>query len=116
MNSLTTVSVACVQSQADADFLISNSAIELAFTSNRPVILVGKDTDLLAMLLDRARPKLYMQFARNAIYNINDIKEALHPNIKNHLVVAHAISGSDTLSALLNVGIKKVLKVLQQED
>ena len=63
------------------------------------------------MLVDRARPNLYMQYARDAIYNINDIKEALHPNTRNHLLAAHAISGCGTVSALFKVGKKKALQV-----
>lgn len=74
MTFLTTAGVTCLQSQADADFLICNSAIEAADGSDRLVILVGKDTDLLVMVLDRARPNLNMQYAREAIYCINSIK------------------------------------------
>lgn len=54
MKFLTTVGVACLQGQADADFLICNSAIEALDGCDRPVILVEKDTDLLVMLLARA--------------------------------------------------------------
>jgi len=61
MASLTRNGITCRQSQADADFLICNSAIELAEGCDRPVILVGKDTDLLVMLIDRSCPNLYMQ-------------------------------------------------------
>ena len=48
--SLTHSDIKCSQSQANADFLICNSAIELA------VILIGKYTDLLVMLIDRSYP------------------------------------------------------------
>ena len=58
---------------ADADFLICNSVIELAEESDCPVILVGKDTDLLVMLIDRSCPNLYMQYPNNTIYNTDSI-------------------------------------------
>lgn len=73
MDELTTLGVTCLQSQADADFLISDTAVEHAVSTDRPVILVGKDTDLLVMLLDRAKRNLYMQYARDAVYSIYDI-------------------------------------------
>ena len=46
--SLTYSDIKCSQSQADADFLICNLAIDLAEESDCPVIL-GKDTDLLVI-------------------------------------------------------------------
>ena len=45
MASLTCYGITCQQSQADADLLICNSGIELAEGCDRPVIVVGKDTD-----------------------------------------------------------------------
>ena len=50
--SLTHSDIKCSQSQANADFLFCNSAIELAEETDCPVNLVGKDTDLLVMLTD----------------------------------------------------------------
>lgn len=44
------------------------------------------------------------------------IKQALHPWARDHLLVAHAITGCDSVSALYNIGKKKALKVLVGED
>ena len=115
MRSLINAGITCYQSQGDADYHICNTATDLACGTDRAVILVGKDTDLLTMLIDRSKPNLFMQYARNAIYGIDCMKEALHPNVRTHLLATHAISGSDTVSAIYNVGKKKALKVLEQE-
>ena len=116
MNSLTCLGVQCKQSQADADFLICNSAIELANGCDRPVILVGKDTDLLVMLIVRSCPNLYMQYAHNAIYSISCIREALPSSVSENLLIAHAITGCDTVSAMYKIGKKTALNVLQEKD
>ena len=116
MTSLTNAGIECCQSQADADYLICSSAIELAGGCDRPVVLVGKDTDLLVMLINISYPNLYMQYARNVIYSINSIMEALSQNVRDHLLVAHTITGCDTVSALYKIGKKTAINVLEQED
>ena len=93
--SLTHSDIKCPQSQADADFLICNSAIELAEESDCPFILVGKDTDLLVMLIDRSCPNLYMQYSNNTIYSTDSIRDALPSHVRDYLLVAHAITGCD---------------------
>ena len=74
MTVLTTAGIAGRQSTADADFLICTTAIEIASTTESPVVVVGTDTDLLVMLVDKALPNLYMLYARHAIYSTNSIK------------------------------------------
>ena len=93
--SLTHSDIKCPQSQADAYFLICNSAIELAEESDCPVILVGKDTDLLVMSIDRSCQNLYMQYSNNTIYSTDSIRDALPSNVRYYLLVAHAITGCD---------------------
>ena len=116
MMAFTAASIACYQSTADAGFLICSKAIEAAGSTQNPVIVVGRDTDLLVMLVDNALPNLYMQYATHDIYSTNSIKQALHPWARDHLLVAQAITGSDSVSALYNIGKKKALKVFGGED
>ena len=94
------------QSQANADFLICNSAIELAEESDYPVILVVKDTDLLVMLIDRSCPNLYMQYSNNTICSTDSVRDALPSDVRDYLLVAHAITGCDIVSAMYKVGKK----------
>ena len=115
MMAFTVASIAFYQSTADADFLICSKAIEAAGSTQNPVIVVGRDTDLLVMPVDKALPILYMQYATHDIYNTNSIKQALHPWARDHLLVAHAITRCDSVSALYNIGKKKALKVLGEE-
>ena len=116
MLSLGNHGITCRQSRSDADFLICDSAIELAKDTCHPVVLVGKDTDLLVMLIDRSCSNLYMQFANNVIYNSEAIREALPLGVQNHLLIAHAITGCDTVSALFSVGKRSALEVLEKND
>ena len=99
--SLTHSDIKCPQSQADADFLICYSVVELAEESS-PVILVGKDTDLLVMLIDRSCPNVYMRYSNNTIYSTDSIGDALPCD------VAHAITGCDIVSAMYKVGKKQL--------
>ena len=105
------------QSPADADYLISNTALTSANLLDRPVILVGTDTDLLVMLVDKADPTMdvYMQFTNHppAIYSIHEIQETLHAVVKKYILFAHAATGCDTVSALYNIGKRKALSVLE---
>lgn len=111
--------VLCSQAPADADYLISNTALASATVQDRPVILVGNDTDLLVMLVDKATPTMdiYMQFRNNplTIYSITEIQQALHAVVKRHILFAHAVTGCDTVSALYNIGKRKALSILEHD-
>ena len=39
------------QAKSDADTLIVHTALEIASTTNSPVVVIGTDTDLLAILV-----------------------------------------------------------------
>ena len=54
MTKLENVGVVCSQSLADADHMSSNTALTAAELLDKPVVLVGNDTDLLVMLIDKA--------------------------------------------------------------
>ena len=47
---LTLEGIKCYQSQTDADSMLAQITLETAATSDRPVIQVSKDTDLLTNL------------------------------------------------------------------
>ena len=107
----------CKQATADADFLICNTAIRLAEEhGHRDIAVVGNDTDLLVMLIDRSCPNLYMYYQHDAIYKIQSIKDALCDTVSSHLLVAHAISGCDTVSSMHNVGKKAPIRELKANN
>ena len=73
-----------------------------------PVVLVGNDTDLLVMLIHGSKTKnVYMQFGKDSAYNVHSIVQNLKSSVSRHILIAHAISGCDTVSALYGVGGKK---------
>lgn len=105
--------VACCQSPADADYLICNTALNFAESNARPVVLVGTDTDLLVMLVDRATTdNIYMQYSRESVYNIQSIQQKIGSQIRQHILIAHAITGCDTTSGMYGIGKKKAIDVL----
>ena len=107
--------ITCKQSQADADFLICNTAIKLAKGSDQQVILVGKDTDLLVMLIDRSCQNIYMQYTSNLVYSIESIRNSLPLGVRDNLLAVHAITGCDTVSAIYSVEKKSALKILDEQ-
>lgn len=110
--------IASFQSQGDADCLIATTALTSANHNNQPVVLVGTDTDLLVQLVAKTRQdqQIYMQFDIERLYRICDIQEKLNPNMKCHILVAHAITGCDTVSALYNKGKKKIVSILSKSS
>ena len=101
MERLKAEGVSCSQSVADADYLIVNTTILKAGSMQSPVVLVGNDTDLLVMLIHGSKTKnVYMQYARDYVYNVHSIVQNLNSSVYRHILIAHAISGCDSLSTL----------------
>ena len=93
------------QATDDADCLICNTAITLAQEyKDHSIVIVGNDTDLLVILIEKSLPNLHLQFQRDAVYNVQSIKDELGASVSVHLLVAHAITGCDTVSAMHNIG------------
>jgi len=106
----------CFQSNGDADSLICDIAIA-STRSNQPVVLVGNDTDLLVILIsavtDEVNLSIQLTTSPNTIYRISDIQKALSLDVRSHILLAHAITGCDTVSAPYNIGKQKVISVLE---
>ena len=116
MTKLENVGVVCSQNPADADHMISNTALTAARLLDKSVVLVGNDTDLLVMLIAKAIPLLdiYMQFSLHltTIFHIHEIQNDLHINVRKHILFAHTFTGSDTVSTSHNMGKRKALSIL----
>ena len=103
------------QDPADADILIVSTALTLAKTERRPVVVVGTDIDLLVMLISQSSSDMgiHMLCHRNPLqlYNIDELQSTFG-DMKQHLMFVHAISGCDTVSAPYMKGKKRALELL----
>ena len=115
MFKLSTEGVPCLQAEADADYLITSTTIAYAEVhTSCPVVLVGTDTVLLVMLIDQvASESIYMQYSDNNVYNVHDMQKVMHYLSRRHILLAHAIIGCDTVSAVFGIGKKKALTVME---
>ena len=105
MTSLSTKCIVSIKATGDADFLICNTAITLAQEyEDRCVVVIGNDTDLLVILIEKSLPNIHLQFQRDAVNNVQSIKDELAVSVSAHLLVAHAITGCNTVSAMHNIG------------
>ena len=106
------------QHHADADPLVIKTVLSTASVSDRPIVVVATDTDILVMLVTLAPTDLNIQFlsSRNPmqIFKITDIQTA-NKDIKPHLMTMHALSGCDTVSALYMKGKKKATQLLHKK-
>ena len=110
------------QANDDADYLITQTAIDIAEEGSK-VILVGEDIDLLTLLVSNTTATCNdIIFMKPAVGNVEmrqyDIQTIQHeiPKIQEHVLFAHAVSGCDTTSALYRKGKIKCLKILQTHD
>ena len=110
--------IACSQSQGDADYLTASTALAIADNADIPVVLVGTDTDLLILLVAIASidQNIYMQFNSEQLYKIKNMQAKLATSVKSHILIAHAITGCDTVSALYSMGKKKIVTVISDND
>ncbi|KAK3085994.1 hypothetical protein FSP39_011885 [Pinctada imbricata] len=96
------------QAEADADVLISKTAIELS--RSQSTTLFGEDTDLLVLLLFHADENCQLHLRSDKlnnnqkVWNIAEAKRSLGPNLCNLLPVIHALTGCDTTSRLYSIG------------
>ncbi|KAK3894781.1 hypothetical protein Pcinc_001503 [Petrolisthes cinctipes] len=104
------------QAQADTDALIVSTALSLT-ASGKPVVVVGTDTDLLVMLVTLATVNmdLYMLCCKNptTLYRVHDIQASIGDTSK-YLMVLHAITGCDTVSALYRQGKRKAFSLVHK--
>ena len=98
-------------SQADADLLIVQTAVESARRMN--TVLIGDDTDLLVLLCyytEMDTHELFFQpepkanSRRRRVWKMKDLKEKLGEDVCNNLLFIHAILGCDTTSRVHGIG------------
>ena len=103
-----------IHAEGDADVDIAKAAITASSYSS--TILIGKDTELLGLLLYYYEKldsnDLYFRPDKDRItpyvYNIRILKQLLGHEFSYNLLFGHAFSGSNTTSQIFGVGKKTI--------
>ena len=108
------------QAISDADFLIVQTAVELAETVN--TVVIGEDTDLLVLLcyhVDSMKHEVYFQpdfrpkrGKGKKIWDVKKTRQLLGFEVCNVLPFLHALTGCDTTSKIHGIGKASALKVV----
>ena len=106
-----------IECLGDADYDIAEAVITQGESTNNPVVLDASDTDILAMLVadERIKENLIMKSTAGR-YKIASLRRTLKPNVTKFILVAHAMSGCDTTSALFRRGKTHAFKAINNED
>ena len=112
-----TAGIVVKQADADADSFIVSTALALA-SSSKPVVVVSADTDIFVMLLTQVvlNMDLHMLCQKNPpmLYNIRDIQDNIGDTC-TYLMVIHAISGCDIVSAVYRQGTHKAFNLVHKK-
>ena len=101
----------------DADCLIVKTTLDV--TASSTTVLIGEDTDLLVLLLCHVTDNLYgvyfMPSGRKAkLWDIKTARAQIGTETCKRLLFAHAISGCDTTSRMMNIGKSLPVKLLRK--
>ena len=101
----------------DADCLIVKTTLDVAASST--TVLIGEDTDLLVLLLyhvtDNLHGVYFMPSGRKAkLWDIKTARAKIGTETCKRLLFAHAISGCDTTSRMMNIGKSLPVKLLRK--
>ena len=103
------------QAEADADTLIVWTALTKTESEKLTGIVVGTDTDLMVMLVARATPStIICMLCRSSLitlYNIHENQQAIGDTTL-YLIFPHALTGSNTLSAIYFQGKRKAFNII----
>lgn len=96
--------ISTCQAGGDADHLIVSKAIAAAAElTGRPVVVVGNDADLVAMLTSAAdeNTMVYIMLETNPvnIYKVQEMQENFSHNHRELIITMHCLTGCDTTSA-----------------
>ena len=101
----------------DADCLIVKTTPDVAASST--TVLIGEDTDILVLLLyhvtDNHHGVYFMPSGRKAkLWDIKTARAKIGTETCKRLLFAHAISGCDTTSMMMNIGKSLPVKLLRK--
>ena len=98
----------------DADTQIVSAALEYVSDSEKEVIVVASDTDILVLLMFHWKLEMQLYIfadvggnrdSERSMWKIEDLVEAIGDTITSHILFIHAWSGCDTTSAIYGQGI-----------
>lgn len=117
MDNLQSTGHTAIKCPADADETITSRALQ--FDSGPKVVVVCKDTDVLAMLVARSKRRtrilvLHPSTSKTGgkVFDISVIQKTIG-NMKECLLFAHAFTGCDATSALFGKGKKQAWSKLK---
>ena len=113
-----------VECPSDADTSIVKEALRVAKTSS--VVIYTDDTDILCLLLhhmakDRSIKDIFMddmtkkKGQERSCYNVSQILER-NKSIADIILFAHAFTGCDTTSSILNFGKTSIFKIAEESQ
>ena len=107
-------------SRDDADVDIVEKGIQLA--KEFDTVIVGDDTDLLIMMLDRFRDimtshDLYMfRPSSDTLLNIGQLLGVIPDKVLKCILLAHCASGCDTVSSISGIGKTRLVKQIEKTE
>ena len=112
ISSCTNVGIHCQQAEADADTQLVQTAIDRSVYGR--VNLIAADTGILVMLLhhrDKLSNITYLT-SDSKSHDVFQIASTMTDRQKKCILLAHAISGCDTVSYLFGFGKVRIMKIL----
>ena len=101
-----------INCSGDADSTICHTALDLATTGEKEVVLIADDTDIFVMLIYHWKSEMkniiFFQQKMFKGWNIASLFPRLD-KVKDHILFVHAMTGCDTTSAPYGKGKKSFL-------
>uniref|UniRef100_A0A1Y1KNT3 Uncharacterized protein n=1 Tax=Photinus pyralis TaxID=7054 RepID=A0A1Y1KNT3_PHOPY len=114
--------ITVTSAKSDADYLIVRTTVDFSKTCTDDVVLVGQDTDLMALLIfhntegNVAMLRPGTAGKSDKLTNIRKLQTALGDKVCHNILFAHAVSGCDTTSAFYKKGKTSALTTLQKDE
>jgi hypothetical protein len=116
---LKTAGITVFQASSDADLLIVSCGICCAQRGSTSVV-VGEDTDLLVLLTGLSDRNIYMMIPNKGnrptkVFSIQSLQESMG-DMKNYILMTHALTGCDTTSAIHGKGKVQAFNKIKKDD
>lgn len=109
----------CKQAKEDADVEIINTSIQVFEDTEKIVVVVGQDIDLLVLLNQFHSKKGNIYFHKPGAGNVKDLfytsNSFKHKSLSSFVALLHCFSGCDTTSAFAGKGKKTTVKSLMTD-
>ena len=125
---LTSSGIRAIQASSDADTTIVKTALDLRDHEQTDVAVIADDTDIMCLLVHHSMNTSsshelvsvgmvnQKQGSERKCYRINDVVKASDDVTNDFLLFAHSFTGTDTTSAVFNLGKTQILKKLKESE